>query len=57
MPNCVAVGCTNRSTKNPNLSIHEYAVSGCKIVRGKNPFLKTSISVPSILKKTVSKKI
>ena len=57
MPNCVAVVCTNRSTKNPNLSFHEHVMSGRKIVTGKNLFLRTSISVPSILKKTVSNEI
>ena len=50
MPNCAAV-CANFSTKNPNLSFHEYVMSGCKILRGKNSFPITSISVPSILKK------
>ena len=41
MPNCATVGYTNRSTKNPNLSFHEYVMSGCKLLRGKNPFQKT----------------
>ena len=32
MPNCAAVGCTNRSTENPNLTFHEYIMTdGCKI--------------------------
>ena len=38
MPDCAAVSCTNRPTKNPNLTFHEYVMSGCKILRGKNPF-------------------
>ena len=45
MRNCAAVGYTNRSTKNSNLSFHEYVMSGCKILRRKNPFPRTSISV------------
>ena len=56
MPNCAAVGCTNRSTKNPNLIFHEYMLSGCKILRGKSVFQRTSISVPSILKKKLFRK-
>ena len=57
MPKYTAVGCTNRSTKNPNLSFREYVMSGCKIVRGKNPFPITSISATSFFQKTVSKEI
>ena len=54
MPNCAAFGCINHSMENLNLTFHEYVMSGCKIVRGKNPFPITSISIPIILKKTVS---
>ena len=54
MPNCAVVGCTNRSTKNPDLRFHEWVISGCKIVKGRNLFPRTSISVPSILKNIVS---
>ena len=39
------------------LASTEYVMSDCEILRGKNHFPKTSISVPSILKKTVSKGI
>ena len=54
MLNCAAGDCTNRSTKNPNFNFDEYVMSGCKIMRRKNPFPRTSISFPSILEKTVS---
>ena len=57
MPNCTAAGFTNCSTKNPNLRFHQNMTSGSKILRGKNPVLRTSISVPSILKNFVSKEI
>ena len=43
--NCATVGYTNRSTNNPNLSFHKYAMTGCKILRGKNLFTRTTISV------------
>ena len=50
IPNCAAVSCPNRSTKNLNPSFHR-VMSGCKILRRTKPFLWTSISVPSILKR------
>ena len=57
MPNCTAAGFTNCSTKNPNFRFHKNMMSGSRILRGKNPVLRTSISVPSILKNFVSKEI
>ena len=57
MPNCAPVGCTNRSKKKTNLSFHEYVMSDCKILRGMNPFGRISISVPRILKNTLSKAV
>ena len=57
MSNCTAAGFTNCSTKNPNIRFHKNMMSGSKILRGKNPVLRTSISVPSILKDFVLKEI
>ena len=51
LPNCTAVACTNCLMKNSNCSFHKYVISGCKILRVKNSFLRTSISVLHILKK------
>ena len=56
MPNWAAVDCTNRSTKNPNLSFHEYVMRDCKILTGKNPFPRTTISTSSILKRLFRKR-
>ena len=56
LPNCTAVACTNCSMKNSNLSIHKYVISGCKILRVRNSFLRTSISVLHILKKRIDGK-
>ena len=52
----IAVACTNCSMKNSNLSIHKYVISGCKILRVRNSFLRTSISVLHILKKRIDGK-
>ena len=57
MANCAAVGYTNHSKKNPNLSFDKLVMSCCKRLRGKNPFSRTSISVPNILEKTILKEI
>ena len=47
MPNCGVVGCTVCSTKNPNLSFHENVVSGNKVLRGKNSFLRSFLHICS----------
>ena len=53
MPNCGAVGCINRSTKNLSVSFDRVHNEE----RAQSPFQRTSISVVSILKKTISKDI
>ena len=47
MSNCGVVGCTICSTKNPNLSFHENLVSGNKVLRGKNSFLRSFLHICS----------
>ena len=40
MSNCGAVGCTNRSTKNPNLSFHRVRDEWLQSIKRKEPLPK-----------------
>ena len=40
MSNCGAVGCTNRSTKNPNLSFHRVRDEWLQNIKRKEPLPK-----------------